>query len=103
MGASAIARDITAQKRVESTASIKSQKMEAIGLLAGGVAHDFNNILGIVNACTEFLRDRIDPAAEHVVYVENIRQAVDRGTSLTRQLLTFSRIHGDPTTDPGLK
>jgi PAS domain S-box len=90
VGASAIARDITAQKRVEAQLR-QSQKMEAIGVLAGGVAHDFNNILGIVNACTEFLRDRIDPGAEHVVYVENIKQAVDRGTSLTRQLLTFSR------------
>jgi PAS domain S-box-containing protein len=90
VGASAIARDITAQKRAEAQLR-QSQKMEAIGLLAGGVAHDFNNILGIVNACSEFLRDRIDPAADHAVYVENIKQAVDRGTALTRQLLTFSR------------
>jgi PAS domain S-box-containing protein len=90
VGASVIARDITAQKRSEAQLR-QSQKMEAIGRLAGGVAHDFNNILGIVNACTEFLRDRLDPATEPSVYVENIRKAIDRGKALTRQLLTFSR------------
>jgi PAS domain S-box-containing protein len=90
VGASAIARDITGQKRAEAHLR-QAQKMEAIGRLAGGVAHDFNNILGIINACTEFLRDRIDPASEPSVYVENIRKAIDRGTSLTRQMLAFSR------------
>jgi len=90
VGASVIARDITAQKRAE-THLRQSQKMEAIGRLAGGVAHDFNNILGIINACTEFLRDRIPPGAESSTYVENIKKAVERGTSLTRQMLAFSR------------
>src|SRR6202158_568395 len=90
VGASAIARDITTQKRTEGQLH-QSQKMEAIGRLAGGVAHDFNNILGIINACTEFLRDRIDPAAESLIYVENIKKAIERGTSLTRQMLAFSR------------
>ncbi|MGA9392374.1 MAG: PAS domain S-box protein [Candidatus Sulfotelmatobacter sp.] len=90
VGASVIARDITVQKRAEAQLR-QSQKMEAIGRLAGGVAHDFNNVLGIINACSEFLRDRIDSAAEASVYVENIRKAIERGTALTRQLLTFSR------------
>jgi two-component system, cell cycle sensor histidine kinase and response regulator CckA len=65
--------------------------MEAVGRLAGGVAHDFNNVLGIINACAEFLRDRIDPTSEPSVYVENIKKATDRGAALTRQLLAFSR------------
>jgi two-component system cell cycle sensor histidine kinase/response regulator CckA len=90
VGASAIARDITAQKRAEGQLR-QSQKMEAIGRLAGGVAHDFNNVLGIINACAEFLRDRIDPGAEPSLYVENIKKAIERGKSLTKQLLAFSR------------
>jgi len=90
VGASVIARDITAQKRAEGQLR-QSQKMEAIGRLAGGVAHDFNNVLGIINACAEFLRDRIDPGTEPSVYVENIKKAIERGTSLTKQMLAFSR------------
>jgi PAS domain S-box-containing protein len=90
VGASVIARDITAPKRAEGQLR-QAQKMEAIGRLAGGVAHDFNNILGIINACTEFLRERIDPAAEPSLYVDNIKKAVERGTSLTKQMLAFSR------------
>jgi PAS domain S-box-containing protein len=90
VGASVIARDITAQKRTEGQLH-QSQKMEAIGRLAGGVAHDFNNILGIINACNEFLRDRADAAGEPSLYVDNIKKAIERGSALTRQLLTFSR------------
>jgi hypothetical protein len=88
VGASTIARDITAQKKVEDQLR-QSQKMEAVGRLAGGVAHDFNNVLGIVTACIELLHGRI-PASE-MEYIENIREAAKRGAALTRQLLAFSR------------
>ena len=90
VGASAIARDITAQKRTEHQLR-QAQKIEAIGRLAGGVAHDFNNILGIITACTEFLRDRIAPGTGPRQYLDNIQEAAERGASLTRQLLVFSR------------
>jgi PAS domain S-box-containing protein len=89
-GASAIARDITAQKQAEGHLR-QAQKMEAIGRLAGGVAHDFNNILGIVSACMELLRERIDPKSDPAQYITNVRKALERGVSLTRQLLAFSR------------
>ncbi len=88
VGASTIARNITAQKKIEDQLR-QSQKMEAVGRLAGGVAHDFNNLLGIVTACSELLRHRVDEAS--VEYLDNIREAAKRGSSLTRQLLSFSR------------
>ena len=90
VGASAIARDITTQKRTEDQLR-HAQKMEAIGRLAGGVAHDFNNILGIVIACTELLYSRRGSEGDSRQYVDNIRKASDRGAALTRQLLAFSR------------
>jgi len=88
VGASTIARNITAQKKIEDQLR-QSQKMEAVGRLAGGVAHDFNNLLGIVTACSELLRSRVDE--ESAEYIDNIREAAKRGASLTRQLLAFSR------------
>jgi two-component system, cell cycle sensor histidine kinase and response regulator CckA len=88
VGASAIARNITGQKKVEEQLR-QSQKMEAVGRLAGGVAHDFNNLLGIISACTELLRNRVDADARE--YIENIEEASKRGASLTKQLLAFSR------------
>src|SRR5271166_135693 len=88
IGASTIARNITAQKKIEEQLW-QSQKMEAVGRLAGGVAHDFNNLLGIVTACTELLRAHAN--AESMEYVDNIREAAKRGAALTKQLLAFSR------------
>ena len=90
VGASAIARDITAQKRAEDHLR-QAQKMDAIGRLAGGLAHDFNNILGIITACTELLRTRVSSGSEPAEYLTNIRKAADRGATLTRQLLAFSK------------
>lgn len=88
IGASTIARNITGQKKIEDQLR-QSQKMEAVGRLAGGLAHDFNNLLGIVTACTELLRGRVDSGS--LEYLDNIREAAKRGASLTRQLLSFGR------------
>jgi len=88
VGASAIGRNVTAQKKIEEQLR-QSQKMEAVGRLAGGVAHDFNNLLGIVTACTELLRGRV--GGDSLEYVDNIHEAAKRGASLTKQLLAFGR------------
>jgi PAS domain S-box-containing protein len=88
VGASTIARNITAQKKIEDQLR-QSQKMEAVGRLAGGVAHDFNNLLGIISACSELLRHRVQD--NNLEYLDNIREASKRGAALTRQLLAFSR------------
>ena len=68
-----------------------TKRLETVGRLAGGVAHDFNNILAIVSACTDLLRDYVDPMAKHSEYLSNIRKAIERGAQLTRQLVAFSR------------
>jgi signal transduction histidine kinase len=78
VGASTIARNISAQKKIEDELR-QSQKMEAVGRLAGGVAHDFNNLLGIVTACSELLRSRVE--GEGLEYLDNIREAAKRGAS----------------------
>ncbi len=69
-----------------------SQKLEAVGLLAGGVAHDFNNILQVIRGHAGFLRANLaagmEPEAEDVTIIED---AAERATQLTRQLLAFSR------------
>jgi two-component system cell cycle sensor histidine kinase/response regulator CckA len=82
--------DITERKRLEDQLR-HSQKMEAVGQLAGGVAHDFNNLLMLIQAHNEHLRDRLgpnDPARKDALEIEN---AVTRAASLTGQLLAFSR------------
>ncbi|MBZ5705247.1 MAG: PAS domain S-box protein [Acidobacteriia bacterium] len=90
VGAFTIARNITAQKRAEDQLR-QAQKMESVGRLAGGVAHDFNNLLGIITASGELLRGFVERNPEPLQYIDNIRKAAERGASLTRQLLAFSR------------
>ena len=68
----------------------QSQKMEAIGQLTGGVAHDFNNILMVASSGLDLL-DRTNDPDRRQTLKDGIRQAVDRGASLTRQLLAISR------------
>jgi PAS domain S-box-containing protein len=90
VAAAAIARDITEQRRAEDQLR-QAQKMEAVGRLAGGIAHDFNNILGIIVACAELLRGRLGTDSESQQFFDNLTEATERGASLTRQLLSFSR------------
>jgi two-component system, cell cycle sensor histidine kinase and response regulator CckA len=85
-----VARDITERKRLESQ-FIQSQKMESIGRLAGGVAHDFNNILTIINLSAEMALLFLPPQDNLRGGIEEIRKAGERGANLTRQLLAFSR------------
>jgi PAS domain S-box-containing protein len=95
-GVIAISRDISTQIRAEEERRamqeqlIRAQKMEAIGQLAGGVAHDFNNILTVLSMSLESLRqENLSPAALELV--SELDQATGRAASLTRQLLLFSR------------
>ena len=67
------------------------QKMEAIGRLAGGIAHDFNNVLGVIVAYSEMLVEKVHDNVELSALVSSITKAVERGGTLTRQLLAFSR------------
>jgi two-component system, cell cycle sensor histidine kinase and response regulator CckA len=69
----------------------QSQKMEAIGRLAGGVAHDFNNLLTAIIGYTDMIGERADVDPSTSREVREIRRAADRGAALTRQLLAFSR------------
>ena len=69
----------------------QSQKLEAIGRLAGGVAHDFNNLLTVIAGYAEMLVAEARGSPKLVEYADQILQAAGRATSLTGQLLTFSR------------
>jgi PAS domain S-box-containing protein len=89
-GVIGVALDITDRERLVDQLR-QSQKMQAVGELAGGVAHDFNNLLMVVKGHAQILYDRLadSPALRHSV--EQVEKAADRAASLTRQLLAFSR------------
>jgi two-component system, cell cycle sensor histidine kinase and response regulator CckA len=86
----AIAEDVTERRLLEDQFR-QSQKMEAVGRLASGIAHDFNNLLMVVSGYTEVLLEQLPPGHPLHSKAEAIRQASDRATALTRQLLAFSR------------
>ena len=85
-----IVRDITERKKLEEQL-LHSQKMEAIGTLAGGVAHDFNNILTAIIGYGGILQMKMRDDDPLKVHVEQILASSDRAANLTRSLLAFSR------------
>ena len=85
-----IVRDLTERKQLEAQLR-QAQKMEAVGQLAGGVAHDFNNVLTGITGYTQLALRRMAENDPMRHYIEEIQSAAFRATNLSRQLLTFSR------------
>jgi len=86
----AIMNDVTERKRLEEQ-FIEAQKMEVVGQLAGGVAHDFNNVLAVIMGYSDLLMQDLGDNHGLQSYVEEIRHAARRASGLTQQLLIFSR------------
>jgi len=84
------AEDITEARLLEAQLR-QSQRMEAVGQLAGGVAHDFNNILAAIMMQADLAHDLVDPSSGARDLLADIRTATERASNLTRQLLAFSR------------
>ncbi|MFZ0207283.1 MAG: PAS domain S-box protein [Roseiarcus sp.] len=99
VGFAKITRDITPQKETQRAldqarlALFQSQKMDAIGQLTGGIAHDFNNLLTAILSSLDLARNRLPNDARLMALFDNAVQAAQRGTSLTRRMLTFARNH----------
>ncbi|QOJ13442.1 MAG: PAS domain S-box protein [Planctomycetia bacterium] len=95
----AMVRDVSERERLEE-ALRRSQKLESLGILAGGVAHDFNNFLVTILCNTSLLNERVAADGEAARYVQRISNASRRASDLTRQMLTFAggaRIDARPT------
>ncbi len=85
-----IAEDVTARRALEEQLR-QAQKMEAVGRLARGVAHDFNNVLAAILGCADLLALRLHPGDPSLQETDEIQKAAERGATLTRRLLAFSR------------
>ena len=99
IGYAKITRDITERKENQEKLekarefSLQSQKLEAIGQLTGGVAHDFSNLLAAVLGSLELLRKRLPDDPKARALLENAIQGAQRGTALTKRMLAFARAH----------
>lgn len=85
-------QNLTRQRKLEEQL-LHHQRMEALGKLAGGVAHDFNNVLTIISGNAAILKKRADLDEKFIPHLDGIIRSTRRGASLTEQLLTFSRRH----------
>jgi signal transduction histidine kinase len=96
-GAVEVIKDITGLKKSEKVniqlqeQLMQAQKMEAIDQLAGGVAHDFNNMLGVIIGYSELILAKVGSSQQFHAELEEIQKAAHRSADLTRQLLTFAR------------
>ncbi len=90
MGRVIILRDVTQLDHLEENVR-RAQKLDAVGRLAGGISHDFNNLLAIINSYADLLLLKAKPGDPLEKYYRNIRQAGQRGTDLVARLMTFSR------------
>jgi PAS domain S-box-containing protein len=90
IGGLAVVRDVTAAKTLEEQLR-QAQKLEAVGQLAGGVAHDFNNMMSAVVGFSELVLARLEEGHPQRRHVEEIRRAGERASEMTHQLLAFSR------------
>ncbi len=96
-GIIASVRDISEHKKADEENGrlqmqlTQAQKMETVGRLAGGVAHDFNNMLGVILGHAEIAQDRLDPGHPVFADLQEIGKAANRSADLTRQLLAFAR------------
>ncbi len=90
LGVASLAQDVTERVALEERLR-QSQKMEAVGRLAGGVAHDFNNLLTVILGYSQILADGVPPGSRLSDSAAQIKSAADRASGITRQLLAFSR------------
>ena len=81
----------TSQQKMQEELLLRSRKMDALGKLTGGVAHDFNNILGVIMGYADMLKKQADDSQKVIKYATTIYNASQRGAKLTRKMLAFSR------------
>ena len=90
LGVASLAQDVTERVALEERLR-QSQKMEAVGRLAGGVAHDFNNLLTVILGYSQILAEGVPAGSRLADSTAQIKSAADRASGITRQLLAFSR------------
>lgn len=90
IGAASIVQDVT-ERREQEEKLRRSQKMDALGKLTGGIAHDYNNMLGVILGYSELLQIKLTDEPELLAYIYEIHRAGERGAKLTKKLLSFSR------------
>src|SRR4029079_14409773 len=86
----AVVLDVTERRRADELL-MQSQRMEAVAKVAGGVAHEVNNMMTVINGFTGFLHETFEPGDLRIADVSEIRKAADRAAGITRQLLAYSR------------